>query len=176
MSDMSSDTLNRIGVLTRREIEARILTPVIQALSAEFGKEKVLEVVRHVIAEIARRQGRELAEQLGGNSISDFVSGKEAWTRSGSLEEGTLRMTNDTYDFDVTRCRYAEMYRALGIPELGIVLSCGRDGAFSEGFNPHLKLTRTQTIMEGDPCCDFRYRLQRLQSQPEEGHEKTRQK
>jgi hypothetical protein len=52
------------------------------------------------------------------------------------------------------------MYRALGIPELGVVLSCGRDFALGEGFNPDLKLTRTQIIMEGAPYCDFRYRTE----------------
>ena len=70
-------------------------------------------------------------------------------------------MDDTAYDFDVTRCRYAEMYRALGIPELGAVLSCGRDFALGAGFNPDLKLTRSQTIMDGAPRCDFRYRLER---------------
>jgi hypothetical protein len=49
------------------------------------------------------------------------------------------------------------MYRALGIPELGEVLSCQRDAALIEGFNPDVTLTRTQTIMQGAACCDFRY-------------------
>jgi hypothetical protein len=59
----------------------------------------------------------------------------------------------------VTRCRYAEMYRELGMADLGRVLSCNRDGAFCMGFNPAIQLTRTQTIMEGAACCDFRYAL-----------------
>jgi L-2-amino-thiazoline-4-carboxylic acid hydrolase len=58
----------------------------------------------------------------------------------------------------VTRCRYAEMYRALGIPELGEVLSCQRDAALIEGFNPGVTLERTHTIMQGAATCDFRYR------------------
>ena len=62
------------------------------------------------------------------------------------------------FDFDVTRCRYTEMYRALGIPELGAVLSCQRDAALIEGFNPGVTLERTQIIMQGAPCCNFRYR------------------
>jgi hypothetical protein len=49
------------------------------------------------------------------------------------------------------------MYRELGIPELGAILSCGRDAALVEGFNPGVQLTRTQTILQGAPCCDFRY-------------------
>jgi hypothetical protein len=49
------------------------------------------------------------------------------------------------------------MYRALGIPELGGLLSCNRDQALIQGFNPNVQLERTQTIMEGAPFCDFRY-------------------
>jgi hypothetical protein len=76
------------------------------------------------------------------------------------LQIEVLESTDTTYNFNVTRCRYAEMYRGLGIPELGGVLSCGRDYALGEGFNPDLKLIRTQTIMEGAPFCDFRYRCE----------------
>ena len=49
------------------------------------------------------------------------------------------------------------MYRALGIPELGEVLSCQRDGALIDGFAPDVRFTRSQTLMQGAPCCDFRY-------------------
>ena len=68
-----------------------------------------------------------------------------------------LRQDTERFDFNVTRCRYAEMYRALGIPEVGALLSCNRDFALIEGFNSHVKLRRTQTIMEGAPHCDFRF-------------------
>ena len=45
----------------------------------------------------------------------------------------------------------------LGIPELGPILSCNRDFCFAEGFNEAIRLTRTQTIMEGRTHCDFRF-------------------
>jgi hypothetical protein len=41
--------------------------------------------------------------------------------------------------------------------EFGKILSCNRDGALIEGMNPEIRFTRTQTIMEGAPFCDFRY-------------------
>ena len=154
------DTLNEVGVLKRREIEARILAPLIGAFAAEFGRERVLEIARGVIVQIAREQGRSLAEQMGGNSLARFVKSKENWVKGDALSIEVRQVSDAAYDFDVTRCRYAEMYRVLGIPELGAVLSCGRDFALGEGFNPDLKLTRTQTIMEGAPCCDFRYRVE----------------
>ena len=70
-----------------------------------------------------------------------------------------LEQTENTFFFNVTRCRFAEAYEKLGIMELGVALSCCRDFGFIEGFNPKIKLVRTQTIMEGAPICDFRYTL-----------------
>jgi hypothetical protein len=55
------DTLNEVGVLKRREIEARILIPVLEALGQEFGRERVLAFTRDVIVDVARQQGRALA-------------------------------------------------------------------------------------------------------------------
>lgn len=156
---MPPDTLNEIGVLKRREIEARILAPVINAFAAEFGHDRVIEIAKRVIVQLAREQGKALAEQVGGNSLERFAKGKANWVKGDALAIEILQAGDTAYDFNVTRCRYAEMYRALGIPELGAVLSCGRDFALGEGFNPDLELTRTQTIMEGAPCCDFRYRV-----------------
>lgn len=55
------DTLNSIGIIKRREIEARIVGPLLEALGDEFGREKVLEVARKVIIRIASEQGAQLA-------------------------------------------------------------------------------------------------------------------
>ncbi|MGX9353837.1 L-2-amino-thiazoline-4-carboxylic acid hydrolase [Roseobacteraceae bacterium S113] len=144
-----------IGVLMRRETEARILAPVIAALEARFGAE-VRDVVRDTIIEIARDQGASLAGEYGADSAA-FQETLQFWTANNALEIEVLRDDGQHLDFDVTRCRYAEMYRALGIEELGAVLSCNRDGALIEGFNPGATLVRDQTILGGAPCCTFRY-------------------
>ena len=78
-----------------------------------------------------------------------------------ALTIDVLEQDAERYDFNVTRCRYAEMYRELGIPELGAVLSCNRDFSLIEGYNKDVELTRTQTLMDGAACCDFRYRTRR---------------
>lgn len=48
----------------------------------------------------------------------------------------------------------------MGLGEIGHLLSCQRDGTFCEGYDPKLKLTRTQTIMQGASHCDFHYRYE----------------
>jgi hypothetical protein len=153
------DKLNEIGVLTRREIEARVLAPVLEALGEEFGAERVREVTRQAILEIARRQGAALAQAMGGCSLAHFAASLEDWKKGAALEMEVLESSDERLAYNVTRCRYAEMYQALGIPELGALLSCNRDAALIEGFNPAVNLVRTQTIMEGAPYCDFRFSL-----------------
>jgi len=157
---MSSDIyLNEIGVLKRREIEARILTPILEALGNEFGRNEVIEITRTTITEIARHQGRELAEQMGTNDLESYGKSIEPWSRSGALQLRILNQDDKTLSFDVIECKYAELYRSLGIAELGGVLSCSRDAAFIEGFNASITLERTQTIMQGAAFCDFRFRV-----------------
>jgi hypothetical protein len=159
----ASDDLNAMGVLTRREIEARILAPMLAAFYSEFERTRVMEIARQVIVQIAREQGAQLAEQYGGCSLAHFSRSLEAWMKGGALIIDVLEENESELSFDVTRCRYAEMYHALSITELGETLSCNRDYALIEGFNPQVELRRTQTIMEGAPFCDFRYRMKRAE-------------
>ncbi len=156
-ADESVDRLNAVGVLRRREIEARALAPVIEALGRKFGRDRVVEIVRDAIAGIARSQGQAMAAARDDVSLVGFAGTLEPWTRDGAMEMTVHEATADRLSFDVTRCRYAEMYRALGIADLGEALSCSRDGALVEGFAPGVTLTRTGTIMQGAPCCEFRY-------------------
>jgi len=151
------DTLNEIGVLKRREIEARILGPFVEALADEFERERVLAVLRATIINIARQQGAERAAQMGDDSLTAFAQSTGDWRKGNALEIELLAQDEEHYDFNVTRCRYAEMYRSLGMAELGAVLSCNRDYSLIEGFNPEIELVREQTIMQGASCCTFRY-------------------
>lgn len=156
---LPADRLNEvIGVLTRREVEARLIAPLVAALGREFGEERVLRVLQETVAAIARGQGAELAQAMGGNSLEEFRASLEHWTRGQALAIDVLEEGAGVLAFNVTRCRYAEMYRELGMARLGPMLSCARDFALIEGFNPRIRLTRTQTLMEGAPFCDFRYR------------------
>ena len=154
------DTLTQdIGVLKRREVEARILAPVVEAMADAFGREEVMAVLSKTIINIARTQGAEMSAAMGGEDASTFVQSLEAWTRGGALEIEPLREESEAVDFNVRRCRYAEMYRDLGVPELGAVLSCNRDFAMIEGFAPGVTLTRDQTILGGASHCNFRYQF-----------------
>jgi hypothetical protein len=158
---VNDDLSERIGLLTRREVEARILSPVIAALARELGEDRVMDVLRATVAEIAAKQGEALAASAGGNSLAHFARTLELWQRDGALEIEITEQTETTLSFNVTRCRYAELYSSLGIGGLGEIPSYARDFAFAKGFDPRLKLRRSGTIMGGSPTCDFRYTVDR---------------
>jgi fumarate reductase iron-sulfur subunit len=153
---MYSDS-SRVDLLTRREIEALVAVPLIKAFMNDIGKEKALLTAEAVIMTLARESGRQMAEKLGGNGLLDFEKGLTVFSQGDAMVFDLLESTDKRLSFNTTRCRYAEMYRANGMEDFGYLLSCRRDFALMEGFNPAIKLVRTQTIMQGADYCDFRF-------------------
>ena len=156
----------KLPLLEQREIEARIVGPLIRAFADELGQERALAIVARVIRGLAHQSGAELARVLGEHTLDAFARTLDRWREKGALELDILEKSPERLSFNVTRCRYAEMYRALGLADLGASLSCQRDYALAQGFNPDIELTRTQTIMEGAPYCDFRFRLASANANP----------
>jgi len=134
-----------ISHLQRRRIESRVLIPFIAACREKFGDAATKDLVVATIRRLAVEDGARWAEAFGRDM--------------GSLKNvaETVWAGDDRLDFNVTRCRYAEFYKELGLADLGYLVHCNRDHAMIDGFNPDLKLTRTQTVMEGASHCDFRF-------------------
>jgi hypothetical protein len=158
---MTSALPETLAMLEKRRIEAEILKHVYDTLVASQGE----AVAQATIGEAVRRSalaqaGRFAAAAGGGTSLETFIDSQSLWTKGGALEIEVRERSADSYAFDVVRCRYAEMYREMGLGHIGHLLSCNRDFVFSEGYDPKLKLERGQTIMGGAKCCDFRYRYE----------------
>lgn len=153
------DSIDDLPILLRREIEARIAGPLIEAFAAEFGREQTIRVAGKVIKELAEESGAALAQGCGGNSLGHLAKGTGKWSAGGALKREIIEQDEERYNYNITRCKYAEMYKSLGLQELGFLLSCGRDGKMFGGFNPEIKFERTQTIMQGASHCDFRLSL-----------------
>lgn len=148
-----------IPVIQQAKIQAQVLIPLVKALQAELGEERANGLVRRVLGDLYRRYGEEFwrtknEENLGKAVASAFAT----YAREDALDYRVIEQSQDAYEFDVTGCRYAEFYKELGEPELGFLLVCSADFATAEGFGPDIKLTRTQTIMQGASHCDFRYK------------------
>lgn len=146
-----------LNLLDQREIEASIVGPLVRAMMARFGEEPATEVLAEVVRELARKSGSELAKKLGDSGLRAFATNLATWTAGDALRLEVIENTDQKLSFNVTRCQYAEMYRRLGLEDLGGTLSCLRDFELAKGFNPAIRLVRTQTLMEGASHCDFRF-------------------
>jgi predicted ArsR family transcriptional regulator len=122
-----------VPLIEQVRIQAQVLVPLVRALQSELGEERANALVRKAIGPIYQQTGEALDYQV-------------------------VKQTPDTFDVNVTGCRYAKFYQELGEPELGFLLTCSADYSLAEGF-AGVELTRTQTIMQGADHCDFRFKL-----------------
>jgi len=150
----------QLPILEQRRIEAEIIKPIYDEIVARFGREEARAVIGKAIREHATRQASRFQQGLGENSgLEGFYSTLPLWTMNGSLELEVIEASGERLDYNVHRCRYAEMYKEMGLNEIGDLLSCQRDAVFCKGIDPRIQLERTQTIMEGASHCDFRYSI-----------------
>ena len=144
--------------LQKRKIEARALLPFITACREKFGDAATGDVIADAINAAAAKEGLQWAERFGGDIAGLRKLAETVWGSGGGLDLEVVDETADQLAFNVTRCRYAEFFKELGLQDLGVLIHCNRDRAMVTGFNDAIELSRSQTIMQGGSCCDFRFR------------------
>lgn len=150
---------NELPTLVKRRLQAQVIGPIFAEMAEQLGEEKAAAILDSAIRKAAIAEGKSFAAKAPGGepSMADFIKLYELWTHDGALEIDVLRADDTHFDFNVTRCKYAETYREMGLGKIGHLLSCNRDGSFCEGYDERIKLEREQTIMAGASCCTFRY-------------------
>ena len=149
-----------ISMLEKRRIEAEILKEVYDVVLERHGQDEAETVIRKAVAHSAIAQGESFSRQYDHEpDLGDFATHLHHWEKDNALERKILHKAPERLDYDIMRCEYATMYREMGLGHIGHLLSCNRDSSFCIGYNKDIKLTRTQTIMEGASHCDFRYRM-----------------
>ncbi|MGH6854393.1 MAG: L-2-amino-thiazoline-4-carboxylic acid hydrolase [Aestuariivirga sp.] len=148
-----------LPVLLKRRLQAQVIGPIHAEMVAQLGEAKANAILDTAIRKAAIAEAGEFAKKAPGGvtSVAHFVKIFELWTKDGGLEIEVLDSNETTFNFDVTRCKYAETYKEMGLAHIGHLMSCNRDGAFCEGYDSKMTLERKHTIMAGAPRCTFRY-------------------
>jgi len=151
----------KLSLLDKTRVQAQVLVPVLRALRAALGKEKADAIVKEAL----RGWSRDLFAAIG-----DGVEGtpRRKWaamhTAMADITERDVavemrRKDKEALEFDITQCRFADFFRALGEPELGAILICETDFDIAAAGGGEVSFTREQTIMKGAPSCTFRYKF-----------------
>lgn len=147
-----------LSMLAKRRIEAEILGHVYDVLKASHGQAAAMQAVGDAVRRSSIEQAQQFVSTMDRpTSLQTFIELSTLWEAEDALKIEVQETTETGYAFNVVRCRYSEMYKQMGLGEIGHLLSCQRDGTFCEGYDPKLKFQRTQTIMQGASHCDFRY-------------------
>jgi AraC-like DNA-binding protein len=143
--------VGRLGIGGRQL--ARLFARYIKASPVQVAKTARVQRAKRLLDETDLPM-TEIALRAGVHSLRVWgeVSGKE-------VEVEVRRHDKEALEIDVTRCRFAEFFRALGEPELGALLICETDFDIALVGEGEVSLDRAQTIMQGAPSCTFRYKF-----------------
>jgi predicted ArsR family transcriptional regulator len=151
----------RLSLLDKTRIQAQVLVPMLRALRAELGQQKADAIARQALREWSKALFAAVGESVEGSPRRKWAAMHtalaEVTEREVTVE--THRHDKEALEFDVTHCRFAEFFRALGEPELGALLVCATDFDIVTAGGSEVSLTRDQTLMQGAPSCTFRYRF-----------------
>jgi len=149
-------------MIDQARIQAQVFVPMVRKLRAELGKERADTIAREALADIYRQFGAQWWNAHPGDNLSEkLIPLNEMFKEGNALEWTTPMQTADIYAYDVTACKYAEPFKEMGEPDIGFIMCCAQDYALVEGFGPSVELNRTQTIMQGARCCDFKFCIRR---------------
>ena len=151
----------RVSLLDKTRIQAQVLLPVLRALRAELGKDKADAIVRQALRDWSRQLFAAIGDDIEGSPRRKWAAMQGALNDASAreVEFEILRHDNEALDIDVTRCRFAEFFRALGEPELGALLICDTDVDIASVGAGEVDLDRADTLMRGGPRCTFRYKF-----------------
>jgi hypothetical protein len=150
-----------ISLLDKTRIQAQVLVPVMRAMRAEIGREKADALVRGALREWSKQIFADIGKGIEGSPGRKFAKMNAALAEV-TEREVTFDMHRDDRDareFDITSCRFAEFFRALGEPELGALLVCSTDVDIADAGGSDISFSRDQTLIQGGSCCTFRYKF-----------------
>jgi predicted ArsR family transcriptional regulator len=150
-----------VSLLDKTRIQAQVLVPVLRALRAELGNDKADAIVKQALRDWSRQLFAAVGAGIEGSARRKWVTLQGAFNEVSAPEvEFEIRRQDEAaLDIDVTHCRFAEFFRALGEPALGALLICEADLDIAAASDGAVSLERAQTIMHGAPSCTFRYKF-----------------
>jgi predicted ArsR family transcriptional regulator len=150
-----------VDLLSKVKIQAQVLVPLIRALRAELGEAKANALVRDAMRDWSAKLFAEIGDGIEAQGRKKWAAMHntmgEISTKEVSVE--MRRKDREALEFDITSCKFAEFFRALGEPELGGLLMCATDIDIAAAGGEQVSFSRTQTIMQGAAYCNFRYRF-----------------
>ncbi len=129
-----------------------------KALKPEMGEDRLIELLKKTTTERMRSYGERQAKNSPDNNFEAYVSmfrGPDSYRNLLAME--VVEDTDRVFELKVTECIWATTFLAAGAGDIGYASVCFGDYAWSQGFNPKIRMVRDKTLMQGHACCNHRY-------------------
>lgn len=130
---------------------------VIQAFSMSLGKAETLQMVKTYSEQKSLVFGNTRAQEVPSNDFATYIN---YFRDPGYQNLMTMQVVQDTptvFEIRISECLWAATFQELKAQDIGYALVCHADYTWAEGFNPNIRLTRNQTVMQGHAFCNHRY-------------------
>jgi len=136
------------------------LIPMLKGLAAQIGREKFVQMIQDVMGRLAE-QGM-ARSPIPKRDFATFAANLRNVPpmMQHALQYQVLEDGPQALEYRVTGCLWAKSFLGQDAGDIGYAMVCSPDLAVARGFNPKLKLTRTQTLMQGGDSCHFRYTME----------------
>lgn len=145
-----SDTT--ISAIERKRIEMEYAVPLVRHLQKELGTDAVNMALSGWTWEKTAAVEAAESPEVDFQELADSI---EPYAADDALDYEVTELTDETFNFNVHRCQYAQMMEDMSARDLGPSLICNHD--FSMALVAGARLSRTQTCMKGFDHCNFRY-------------------
>jgi hypothetical protein len=126
------------------------------SLADQYGRDVVGQVIDKVVAGHIQPEWEENGRKQQANGLNDFI--RLMWEPLPSAGfAATFTHKPDGVQIHCTFCPLAETGLKNDAAFWMYHLVCSGDPYAASGFNPRIGFRRTQTLMEGHPCCDHFY-------------------
>jgi hypothetical protein len=150
-----------ITMLDKVKIQAQVLVPVMRALREKLGRDEADALVKGALRDWSKAIFAGIADGIDGSPRKKFADMNTALADVTEREVtfDMHRRDKEALEFDITSCRFAEFFKAIGEPDLGALLVCATDIDIADAGGGDVSFDRAQTLMQGAPSCTFRYKF-----------------
>lgn len=138
------------------------LIPHLKNLADQVGKEQFIEMLKKSSFTIGETSGKAMAKTHADNQISTYGKRLESMLTkpgfwSSVLSYDSLKIDDKALSIHFTECLWAKTFREADASDLGYAAVCFQDYGIFQGYNPKIKLNRSQTLMQGGGHCSFNW-------------------
>lgn len=134
--------------------------PAMKNLMKQMGKKKFIEMLKRstdMQHEVNDPGNIDFSSRTLKQWSTSFINACNDWSNRITVE--VLNNSDDLFELKITECLWAKTFREAKASDIGYAGVCYQDYGVTKAFNPKMTLIRDKTLMHGDDCCHFKWKL-----------------